>query len=156
MNDVPTRTAGQHFATLIGAFVVGPLLGLGLGEWLAPDTTLAQLVSIWIFPLIFFAGHLWWLGSGVASVIVGAVVGLIRGRRRPGPPPAGTTPVPSGYGAFRILGALLGATAGALVSVSSDVGLGLAVLLHGAFGLAYGIVLSRLASLGFLPFPEPA
>ena len=157
MRSVPERPAILTLAVLLGCFVVGPFLGLRLGSAMAPDSELAQVASVFAFPLAFFAGLLFWLGLGVVTVLVGGVWNLVRGRI----PSADSldpteTLVPPGYGSFPLFSILFCGVSGLLVALVSPVPLLSAVAVYGGAGAAYGLLLWLLAHHGYLPFPEPS
>ena len=157
MRSVPERPAILTLGVLIGAFVAGPFLGLQLGQAMAPDSELAQVASVFAFPLAFFAGLLFWLGLGVVTVLVGGIWNLVRGRI-PSADSLDTTEtiVPPGYGSFPAFSILFCCVSGLVVALASPLSVVSAVAAYAASGAAYGFLLWLLAHHGYLPFPEPA
>jgi hypothetical protein len=136
--------------------LAGPLLGLGIGERVAPDSDFAQSVGMLAFPLAFFGGLLLWMGIGIVRVVWAALRNLSRGGR----PAAvrlerGQALVPPGYGAFVALSLLLPGAAGLLAGLASEAAVLTAVPAYTIAGGAYGATLWWLAHHGYLPFPEP-
>jgi hypothetical protein len=157
MRCVPERPVSTTFFTLIGSFVAGPFIGLRLGLYLAPDSELAQVASTFAFPLAFCAGLVFWLGLGVASVILGALPNLLRGKRPPAAHlDASQALVPPGYGSFVVFSVLGAGAAGVCVGLLSQASLPTALACYGAAGTLYGVALRTLAHHGYLPFPEPS
>ncbi|NNL68153.1 MAG: hypothetical protein HKP30_18025 [Myxococcales bacterium] len=156
MRSVPHRSVGSTLLVLIGCLVAGPFLGLGLSGRLAPDSSVAQLVSLFAFPLAFFAGLLFWLGFGVVAVVLGALANLLRGRWPAAADLDGSEAlVPPGYGSFVLFSLLTTGLAGLVVGLLSDASLVSALSLYAASGAGYGFGLRWLAHHGYLPFPEP-
>lgn len=153
---VPERSGVVHILVTMGGFVLGPLAAIWLSAGLAPESEVVQAVAPFAFAGVFAGGVLFWMGFGVAVVVVKAVWSLLRGRR-PGPAGAGVDDrlVPPGYRAFPVLGVLAGLGVGLL---STLLGAAPAATSFGAwvgFGLAYGGALWLAAHHGYMPFPEP-
>lgn len=157
MRSVPERPVLLSFCVFMGAFVFGPFLGIQLGGHFAPDSELAQVASVFAFPLAFFAGLLFWMGLGVFTVVLGALRNLLRGRL---PKAEGLEPsralVPPGYGSFVVFSLLSTAAAGLLAGAFSDASVAVTLPAYAAAGAVYGLSLWLLAHHGYLPFPEPA
>lgn len=141
---------------VFGGFLLGPLASHRVSLFFAPDSELVQTASLFAFVLVFVGGTLIWMGFGIAAVVVRALVSLVRGRL---PQPATSSSrkrlVPPGYHSYVILGAVLGATVGALAALVTDLGALKAIGVWGGLGIGYGLCLSLAAHHGYLPFAEP-
>ena len=156
MRSVPERNPGLTLLVLIGVFFVGPFLGMGLADRLAPDSELSQLVSALAFIGVLLGGLLFWFGWGVAAVVVGGLWRLVRGKvPKAADFDRGAALVLPGYGAFVTLSLLLPGAAGLLVSGVGEASLLLVIGCYLGVGAAYGGALWWLAHHGYLPFPEP-
>jgi len=156
MRTVPERPALLTFGVLIAAMVAGPLLGLQIGQRVAPDSEFAQSAGMLAFPLAFLGGLLLWMGIGIVRVVWAALRNLARGGR----PAAvrlerGRALVPPGYGAFVALSLLLPGAAGLVAGLASEAAVLTTVPTYTVAGAAYGGALWWLAHHGYLPFPEP-
>jgi len=141
---------------LILSFLIGPVLGLGLSQAMAPGSQLAWVASTSAFAIAFLSGLLAWLGLGVAAVIFSGLGNFMRGRTdAAGSSGPADALVPPGYGAFVVLSLLFCSFAGAVVGIGSDASLFATLALYGFTGVGYGFALWLLAHYGYLPFPEP-
>lgn len=156
MRTVPQRFFGVQVLVLFGGFLAGPLLGICLGGWAAPESEVVQTVGFFAFGLVFFLGTVSWMGLGVVTVVVSGLWRLLRGKR-PGPEglSASDQLVPAGYGAYAALGVVGGLLCGLVAGLLTEAGLLGAVGLWTGAGAAYGVALSLAAHHGWLPFPEP-
>ena len=156
MRCAPERPMFVTIGVLILSFFVGPLLGLGLSQALAPGSQLAWMASTVAFAVAFLSGLLAWLGLGVSAVIFSGLGNFMRERIdasvKSGPADA---LVPPGYGAFVVLSVVSAGFAGVVVGIASDTSLLAVVGLYGFVGVGYGLALWLLAHHGYLPFPEP-
>jgi len=155
MRSVPTRPPGVLLLVVITSFVTGPVIGLLLGQSFASSSELAQVLSVFVFPLAFAAGLCFWFGLGVLRVIVGGVWNLLRGRVGMNALDRDAVLVPPGYGAFLPLSVLGAGFAGLVTAVATATPWTLAIPIYAASGATYGYTLRQLAHHGYLPFPEP-
>jgi hypothetical protein len=156
MRVVPERSPGLQILTTFGGFFVGPFSALKVGALTAPDSELVQTVGVFAFGLAFLAGTLLWMGWGIATVVLGAVRALVRGRpRRPAGATSADRLVPPGYRAYVVVGALAGCAVGLLAGLLTEWTVLSAMGAWGALGTGYGLLLCTAAHHGYLPFPEP-
>lgn len=158
MRTVPQRPTVLTFLVLIGTFVAGPLLGLRLGAGFAPDSEVAQMASVFAFALAFLAGHCFWFGFALLTIVPGALRSLLRGRlpRAPADLTGSRVLVPPGYRSFVVFSVLASGAAGLCVGLFSEASFVSMLAAYGACGGLCGLTLSVLAHHGYLPFPEPA
>jgi hypothetical protein len=158
IRSVPRRHPLVVCAACIAAALSGPLLGMLVSSWVAPDSDLAEFAAFGAFAMAFVSGLNMWLGVALATAIASTLFRLLRGQwRRVEPVPPSREPVPNGYAVFVPIGALYGLAAGVVAAIASDVAsLAFAALAQTAAGTAYGVALYALAHTGYLPFPEPA
>ena len=156
MRTVPERPAIVTFLVLFACFLGSPFLGFFLGQRFAPGSDVAQLASIFAFPLSFFGGLVLWLGLGVLAVVWKGLRSLFRGRA-PRAARVGKSEVlvPPGYGSFVFLSLLFCGLAGLMVGLLSSTSVLEALAVYCAAGAFYGFALRLLAHHGYLPFPEP-
>ncbi len=157
MRTVPERSAIFSFITLLAGFLSGPLIGAWFGQTLAPDSELSQIATLLVFPAVFVIGMMFWLGLAVATVVIGGIVGLFRGRMPWSGPRvgAGRVEVPPGYWVFPVLAVVLAGGAGVVQALLTETALLTALGAHLVVGGGYGGALWLAAHLGYLPFPEP-
>lgn len=141
---------------LLGLFLGGAAVGVGLARLFAPDSWPAEMVSFFALPVAFAAGLQAWYGL--------ALLGLMaRLLRRPGPgarPATVAAPTPrqlSGSFVFLPLSSGAGALAGLLVGLMSPTSrLWLVLLVYWLVGTLHGLLAWRLARKGVLLPPESA
>jgi hypothetical protein len=156
MRVVPERSPLAQIAVVFGGFFVGPWTGLRLAIALTPESDLVQTASVFGFALVFAGGMLLWAGFGIVTVVFGALVSLVRGRR-PGldsPRITDRTVLP-GYRAFPVMGLVFGLLLGLLAALATELTLLTATAAWTFAGLGYGLALWAAAHHGYLPFPEP-
>jgi hypothetical protein len=156
MRLVPVRSPWLQVVAVFGGFLIGPWVALQVGRYLVPESELVQTVSVFAFALIFVVGTLLWAGVGIATVVIGFFMNLIRGRL---PAAARATDaealVPPGYRAYLIIGFGAGVTVGVLAGLATELSLFVGTGVWTALGLAYGWLLWVAAHYGYLPFLEP-
>jgi len=156
LRTVPDRPALLQLATVFGGFFVGPAAGLLLSATLAPGSGLVQTASVLGFVLVFVGGTLIWAGFGAAGLVVSAFRALAgRGGARRSAAERDQRVAPRGYGAYVLLGAVVGISLGVLCALTTDLSLGTAAASWTFTGLAYGLSLWAAAHHGYLPFLEP-
>lgn len=156
MRLVPERPASLQILTVFGGLLLGPWAALRTGLYLAPESDLVHTASVLGFALVFVGGTLFWAGLGIATVVLGGLWNLVRGRR-PGPASLGTSDriVPPGYRAYPVLGCGAGLLVGLLAGAVTDLPIRTAAAVWALLGLVYGGLLWAAAHHGYLPFPEP-
>jgi hypothetical protein len=154
MRRVPERSPWLQLATVFGAFLLGPWAGLQTGLLLAPQSDVVQTVSVFAFALVFLGGTLVWTGVGIASVVLGGLWNLVRGRW---PGPASLQPsdrfVPPGYRAYIVLGCGAGGAVGLLAGIVTGLTIFEAAAAWTVVGALYGLLLWAAAHHGS---PMPA
>lgn len=155
MRVVPERSPWAQIVTVLILMCVGPVLGLALAVYLAPDSDVVQVLSPMAFGVTFVGGLLLWMGLGIVAVVGRFLILVARGRLRAEAPSRTERLVPPGYRVFPILGGVLGAGMGLLAGLLTTLTVVVAVGAWAATGVAYGWVLRRAAHEGYLPFPEP-
>lgn len=153
---VPERTLAVQVASVLGGFAAGPLLAMAVGAAVAPSGGGGATLGLFGFVATFLGGLLLWMGLGIVSVLGRLLVGLVR-RRVPDPPAADGSErlVPTGYGAFLVLGVMAGMGTGMVAGLTTSAPLARALAAWTLAGAAYGWALRSLAHHGYLPFPEP-
>lgn len=143
-------------ATVLAAFLLGPLCASQLSALVAPGSVLVEIASFFAFTLVFIGGMVLWMGLGVGSVVLRGLWDLVR-RRQLGRLKSEPTEslVPPGYRSFAVLGLVNGLGVGLVAGVTTPLGVGVAALVWGLTGLIYGLLLWGAAHHGYLPFPEP-
>jgi hypothetical protein len=143
-------------AALTLAIGGGVVLGVGLAHALAPRSTLANIVSTFLFPLAFALGWQAWIGLAIAL----SLPRLFRRFRRLESPdvepdadraPAAVLP---GAGIFVPIATGMGLAGGLLVGLVSTWPLPAVLVIYTSGGLGYGLVLWWLADAGFFLVPE--
>lgn len=154
MNVVRRRSEGVQALTLVGVFILGPLLGIALASVVAPQSGVVGMVSALTFPLVAFGGLMAWLGLAVLSLLLDLLMCLLR-REWPDRAGADEFVVPRGHGAFLWMGLGGGVLAGLIAGAASVTWpLFAATLAYALVGVVYGALLDRLARAGWLPFPD--
>jgi len=156
MRSVPPRSVGLSLLAVTVVFIGGPALGATLGEWIAPESPLAQVIGFVAFALAFFLGITMWVGLGVFMVVIKGLWALLRGRLPSGAHiPTDHLLIPPGYGAFWLSCGLCSLVAGGAAWLLSDASFSTAVGGYLLAGAAYAFVCRTLAHHGYIPFPEP-
>jgi hypothetical protein len=155
VRTAPARSGWLQIATVFGGFLLGPFSALRVSLRLVPESDLVQTVSVFAFALVFVGGTLLWMGLGIAAVVFGALLSLLRGRLPGATVARSERLVPPGYGAYVGLGAVIGAAVGLLAGLATGLTVLWALGVWTVLGLAYGLVLWMAARHGYLPFPEP-
>lgn len=129
-------------------FFGGGAAGVGVSEYLAPDSILAQFVGLFTFPLPFVIGLKAWLGLAIGVALWRTAV---RGPATPGDARAET---PAGSIVFvPVSVALVGAAGLATGILGSSLGILATFGLYVLLGLGYGTACWIAARSGYLPFP---
>lgn len=153
---VPERPLVVQVASVVGGFAAGPLLAMAVGAAVAPSGGGGATLGVFGFVGTFLAGLLLWMGLGIVTVVGRFLVGLAR-RRLPDSPAADGSErlVPTGYGAFLVLGVMAGMGTGVVAGLATSAPFARAVAAWTLAGAVYGGALRALAHHGYLPFPEP-
>ncbi|HNY30423.1 MAG TPA: hypothetical protein PKO15_06015 [Fibrobacteria bacterium] len=145
------------FVTL-GLFLGGGILGAMLGQWIAPDSTVAVLVGFAMLPVAFLVGMQLWLGAAMIAWLVR----VLRSRSRSS---ASLRSMPSktsrgshtGSFVFVPVFVVFTTPAGLLTGWLSDtVGFASVLAVYIGVGMVFGTVVWQLAKRGYVEFLEEA
>lgn len=155
MRVVPDRSPWLQILAVFGGFMIGPYAGLQISMTLVPDSDLVQSASVLGFAMVFVGGTLFWMGFGMATVVVAALWNLARGRAPwpQSPGPARRT-VPPGYRSYVVLGIAVGISVGLLAGLATNLPWSTATSVWTITGSGYGLLLWAAAHHGYLPFLE--
>ena len=144
------KSIGLQVFVLAVLFLGGGLLGVGLSQWLAPDSILAQFVGLFTFPLPFVVGLQSWLGLAIGLALWRTAL------HGPMTPDERRTAIPAGSFVFVPASVTLIGCAGFLVGIlGSSLGILATLGLYVLAGLGYGTICWLCARSGYLPFlPE--
>ncbi|HSG50221.1 MAG TPA: hypothetical protein VLA43_20510, partial [Longimicrobiales bacterium] len=148
MRVVPERSPWALIATTLVLMCAGPVVGLALAVFLAPDSDVVQVLSPLAFGVTFVGGLFLWMGVGIVAVVGRFFVLLARGRLRAEAPKRTERLVPPGYRIFPVLGGVLGLGMGLLAGLLTPLTVMVAAGAWTAAGAAYGWVLRQAAHEG--------
>ena len=141
---------------LLGLFLGGAAIGVGLARFFAPHSWLADLVSFFALPVAFTAGLQAWYGLALLGLMFRLLRRPVSGVH-PATVPSPSPRQPSGSFVFLPLSSGTGALAGLLVGLMSPTSrLWLVLLVYWLVGTVYGLLAWRLAQKGVLLPPESA
>jgi hypothetical protein len=153
------------FGLIAGLFFGGMFLGMRLADWLTPGSHFGKFVGFLMLPLSFGLGMTcwYWIANAVFFTRFFRAVWRVRKERDDFRKTLKSELVkfgdraPSGTFVFVPISFALSSIAGALMGIiPGSRGILLTVPICSTLGLAYGLVVWRLARSGHLPIPEEA
>lgn len=148
----PAPSVWVQFGVLLLVFLGSGLLGAAVAEWLAPGWFLAGVAGLFMLPMSFMVGLVFWQGVAIIKLLFRLPLLLFRRGKAPA---ASSFDTPPGAGVFVPVSLFFGLVGGLVIGLMpGGSGILAAIGWGGLLGVGYGFAVWQLAQRGYIAFPE--